>query len=73
MTTKAQPAEPETEKNPWSREQIEGIHNAMKSLDEGHGFGLHACANAMTEMGGSIQLDEGRDRGASFVLRFPLV
>ena len=37
----------------------------------GHGFGLHACANAMTEMGGSISAtSDGPGRGATFTLRF---
>ncbi len=39
----------------------------------GRGFGLHTCANYMTEMGGSIEVDsEGRGKGAVFTLKFPL-
>jgi C4-dicarboxylate-specific signal transduction histidine kinase len=35
----------------------------------GHGFGLHSCANYMTEMGGRIRAEsEGVGKGASFVL-----
>jgi signal transduction histidine kinase len=41
------------------------------SKPEGHGFGLHFCANAMTEMGGALVAhSDGRGRGASFTLRF---
>jgi signal transduction histidine kinase/DNA-binding LacI/PurR family transcriptional regulator len=37
----------------------------------GHGFGLHSCANYMTEMGGKIWAEsEGPGRGATFVLQF---
>ncbi len=39
----------------------------------GHGFGLHSCANYMTEMGGAMWAEsDGRGKGASFVLEFPL-
>ena len=39
----------------------------------GHGFGLHTCANFMTEMGGILVADsEGEGKGAVFTLRFPL-
>ncbi|NUP97403.1 MAG: HAMP domain-containing protein [Planctomycetaceae bacterium] len=35
----------------------------------GHGFGLHSCANAATEMGGSLSArSDGPGRGATFVL-----
>jgi signal transduction histidine kinase len=38
----------------------------------GHGFGLHSCANAAKEMGGSLTVrSEGRGRGATFVLELP--
>jgi len=37
----------------------------------GHGFGLHSCANYMTEMGGRIEVNsKGRDKGAVFTLIF---
>ncbi len=40
----------------------------------GHGFGLHSCANAMKEMNGTIEaLSEGKGKGATFVLKFPLM
>jgi signal transduction histidine kinase len=38
---------------------------------DGHGFGLHSCANYMNEMGGKIWAEsEGLGKGASFVLQF---
>ncbi|MCA9161578.1 MAG: HAMP domain-containing protein [Planctomycetales bacterium] len=38
----------------------------------GHGFGLHYCANAATEMGGSIRVtSDGVGQGATFALRLP--
>lgn len=39
----------------------------------GHGFGLHAAANAATEMQGTLRgASEGPQRGARFVLELPL-
>jgi len=39
----------------------------------GHGFGLHSCANAMTEMSGNIWAEsDGPGKGATFVLQFPV-
>ena len=39
----------------------------------GHGFGLHACSNLMTEMGGSLTVtSKGEGEGATFVLSLPL-
>ena len=38
----------------------------------GHGFGLHASANAARELGGSLQVaSDGPGRGASFTLELP--
>ena len=38
----------------------------------GHGFGLHASANAATEMGGVLRVrSDGRGRGATFELELP--
>jgi DNA-binding LacI/PurR family transcriptional regulator/signal transduction histidine kinase len=38
---------------------------------EGHGFGLHSCANYMTEMGGRIWAESpGEGKGATFILQF---
>jgi two-component system, NtrC family, sensor kinase len=38
----------------------------------GHGFGLHSCANAATEMDGSLSAhSEGEMKGATFILNLP--
>lgn len=38
----------------------------------GHGFGLHSCALAAKELGGSLHAySEGKGRGATFVLELP--
>ncbi len=38
-----------------------------------YGFGLHNCANYMTEMGGSMWVEsDGKGKGATFILKFPL-
>lgn len=38
----------------------------------GHGFGLHSCANAASELNGSLMgYSDGPDRGATFVLELP--
>jgi signal transduction histidine kinase len=38
----------------------------------GHGFGLHSCANAASEMGGSLKASsEGSGKGARFILEIP--
>ncbi len=40
----------------------------------GHGFGLHASANAATEMGGSLSAhSDGKGLGATFSLEIPLM
>ena len=39
---------------------------------DGHGFGLHSCANAAKEMGGSLLAQsDGLGRGAAFILELP--
>ena len=39
---------------------------------EGHGFGLHSCANAAKELGGSLMAySDGVGQGATFVLDLP--
>ena len=41
---------------------------------DGHGFGLHACANAMTEMGGTIRIEsDGVGCGTTVVIQLPLL
>jgi signal transduction histidine kinase len=38
----------------------------------GHGFGLHSCANAAHELGGSlVAASDGPGKGATFVLELP--
>lgn len=40
---------------------------------DGHGFGLHSCALAASQMGGSMRAEsEGLGHGATFVLELPL-
>jgi signal transduction histidine kinase len=40
--------------------------------DDGHGFGLHSCANVAKEMGGSLRVaSDGVGRGACFTLEVP--
>lgn len=39
---------------------------------EGHGFGLHSCAQTAQDLGGTVSaMSEGRNRGATFILRIP--
>ena len=54
---------------------LEKIFNhGFTTKDEGHGFGLHTCANFMTEMGGSLVAEsEGLGHGSVFTVTFPLV
>lgn len=47
-------------------------HGYTTKLD-GHGFGLHTCANFMTEMNGSLKAENRTDqKGACFVVKFPI-
>jgi two-component system NtrC family sensor kinase len=40
---------------------------------DGHGFGLHSCALAASQLGGSLRAEsEGAGRGATFILELPL-
>lgn len=40
--------------------------------ESGHGFGLHTCALAINEMGGSISCDSaGYEKGATFTIQLP--
>lgn len=46
--------------------------HAFTTKKNGHGFGLHSCANYMTEMGGKIEVSsDGVGKGATFTLIFP--
>ncbi len=51
---------------------IEIFNHGFTTKEKGHGFGLHASANAMTEMGGSITVEsDGEGRGAIFTVTLP--
>ena len=56
------------------KENLETVfHHGFTTKPAGHGFGLHTCANFMTEMGGKIWAEsDGKDTGAAFYLAFPL-
>ena len=46
---------------------------ASRRRRQGHGFGLHNCANAAQQMDGSLTAySDGPGKGASFVLRMPV-
>lgn len=56
-----------------SPDQLTKIFNhGFTTKQEGHGFGLHTCANAMTEMKGALKVDsEGVQKGACFTVTIP--
>ncbi|HHM04177.1 MAG TPA: PAS domain S-box protein [Gammaproteobacteria bacterium] len=46
------------------------FQHGFTTREDGHGFGLHYCANAVKEMGGTLQVfSDGPRRGARFELR----
>ena len=52
---------------------IKIFNHGFTTKEKGHGFGLHACANAMTEMGGSITVEsDGENKGAAFMIKIPV-
>jgi len=52
---------------------IKIFSHGFTTKDKGHGFGLHASANAMTEMGGSISAEsDGENKGAVFTVKLPV-
>jgi PAS domain S-box-containing protein len=55
-------------------ENLERIFNhGFTTRKEGHGFGLHSCALAAKELGGSLQGESaGPGQGATFTLTLPL-
>jgi predicted ATPase/signal transduction histidine kinase len=57
-----------------SAENLSKIFNhGFTTKKQGHGFGLHNCANAAQQMDGSLTAhSDGVGRGASFVLRMPV-
>ena len=49
------------------------FHHGYTTKKTGHGFGLHSCANLMSEMHGEIHVEsEGIGKGACFKLVFPV-
>ena len=47
--------------------------HGFTTKEAGHGFGLHSCANYMTEMGGDMWAESlGKGQGVTFNLKFPL-
>lgn len=56
------------------KENLTNIFSPGFSTKEGrYGFGLHSCANFMTEMGGKISAEsEGEGKGTTLTLVFPL-
>lgn len=57
-----------------SGENMEWIFSpGFSTKEERGGFGLHHCANALMEIGGSIRVEsEGLGTGATFILEIPL-
>jgi len=50
------------------------FQHGFTTKKEGHGFGLHSCANLLGEMGGSIEvISEGEGKGACFIIKLPFV
>lgn len=48
------------------------FNHGFTTKKKGNGFGLHTCANYMSEMGGNISVaSEGSGNGATFTLTFP--
>lgn len=49
------------------------FNHGFTTKKNGHGFGLHSCANAAKEMGGNLTAhSEGPDKGAEFTLKLPV-
>ncbi len=57
-----------------NEEQLTKIFNhGFTTKETGHGFGLHTCANAMTEMKGTLKVNsEGVQKGACFTVTLPI-
>jgi signal transduction histidine kinase len=57
------------------KEQLSRIFShGFTTKAQGHGFGLHSCANAATEMDGKLTVhSEGHLKGATFTLDLPFV
>ena len=49
------------------------FRHGFTTKENGHGFGLHSSANAMTEMGGSLNASsEGHQQGSCFTVSIPV-
>ena len=48
------------------KKELKIFESGFSTKQEGGGFGLHFCANAMSEMGGKLALKQS-DQGAHFV------
>jgi signal transduction histidine kinase len=49
------------------------FQHGFTTRKDGHGFGLHSCALAAQELGGSLIAEsDGPDKGARFVLELPI-
>jgi signal transduction histidine kinase len=49
------------------------FNHGFTTKPDGHGFGLHNCANAAQQMGGSLTASsDGEGKGATFVLQVPV-
>jgi signal transduction histidine kinase len=55
------------------KENIDKVFTqGFSTKSEGHGFGLHSCANYMQSMGGEIKVEsDGEGEGTTFTLIFP--
>ncbi len=57
-----------------SQENLKKLfQHGFTTKKEGHGFGLHSCANFAQEMKGTLAaFSEGEGKGASFILKLPI-
>lgn len=54
-----------------AKDQQKVFNHGFTTKEEGHGFGLHTCANYMKEMGGEIEVESaGKGKGTTFILSF---
>lgn len=55
-----------------TEDQTRIFSHGFTTKKTGHGFGLHSCANAAVEMGGSMSVySDGPGTGATFILEIP--
>ena len=48
--------------------------HGFTTKDDGHGFGLHSCANTINEMGGQLSvISAGPGLGATFTIEMPFI